>query len=409
MLLNSNLRIISKNIKSQSIRTIFATNICYSSSTGTGSKPGDGSGKKSKKGGFWGKLASKSSGSKLPSNAHQSRQRSSPNRNDEKNKSQSNASMQKSAEYYRVNRSNDDNSGSKNYRVNRPNNNSDSGLPPGGIGSRRVYRRRPSGQGAQVRSGKSAQGGRGRGGYSGNTVNNQDDQEYGTDGRRGRAKARRSPYGEEKEVDHEAELNKRSGRDALVTDPIDAATLDMLDLSKFADSFKSGNALDSSKMDQFEKDAAHIMIEALKSPDDSIMDVLDTRRKNKHDHSWDNLPEARSSYQLMKELQPKIDPSIEEGSIAHQMGCDAWTTLTNNYYFTDKQKANMSNEVARIAQHAINVPEEKEYDMTYYPSFRPGAEYFEQQKLLQKDQVENTYQQEDTNWDQDAVFDEDQL
>lgn len=377
MLITSNKRIITNLLNMQSSRTIFATNICYSSTGGIpggGGKPGTSGGKKSKKGGFWGKLADKSGSNRRQDGGSKPKPRSSPNRKDTKNKSQSNANMKKYAGNYQANLANKGNNS--------------------GVDSEKVYnshRTRDTGAQNSVVD------------RSGSVEDNFDSE---STGRRG--KGRRRPSGEVKDDDDYSRLDNRiEGSSAPIMDPVDAATLEMLNLSKFSSSIKEGLTLDPTNMDQFDIDTAHIMIEGLKSPDDTFKEALET--KSKRDYSWNNLPEARSSYQLMKELQPKIDPSIERGSIAHQLGCEAWATLSGNYYFTDKQKAFMSNEISRIAQNAINVPEEKEYDMTYYPSFRPGAEYLEQQKLMQKDEVENIYQQEETDWNQTAVFDEDEL
>ena len=139
-------------------------------------------------------------------------------------------------------------------------------------------------------------------------------------------------------------------------------------------------------------------------------------------------------HQLIQHLNSfqvtSIDPSIN-GAAKHgaNLGEKVWNVLNNNIYWSDEDKTYMANLTAKMASEhyneAINMQKDAEkrakdiggdvydgYDMLFHPKFRKGLTGINEEKrmrALMDFVAPDDYNQGDTDWDTEAVVDEDQL
>lgn len=156
-------------------------------------------------------------------------------------------------------------------------------------------------------------------------------------------------------------------------------------------------------------------IESFKSPTHSFKTILDTNERRRV-----QIKKARSMHDLLHYTQPRIF-GAPKGSVAYEIAEDAWSVLHQNNYWTERQKVELVNGIASMGHQIWTEAEEmckttnyEDVDLIFQRGFKKGNEYLEREKeaaalagLTKKDV--NEFVQEETNWEEEAVEDEDQL
>lgn len=182
-------------------------------------------------------------------------------------------------------------------------------------------------------------------------------------------------------------------------------------------------------MDGVDKFLAYFYMESNKTEGGDVLDTIELKP-----HSRVNLPKARSLAELLRVMTPNIytvDPSTNANAqTAHIIGEEVWAVLTDNNYYSDKDKEYMANMASKLAAYhlddadaiaveaAKSVKESRELDlydgvdMIFHEEFRKGYQGMEHEKARRAlvDFVpQDDYAQGDTDWQQQAVVDEDDL
>ncbi len=187
----------------------------------------------------------------------------------------------------------------------------------------------------------------------------------------------------------------------------------LFDVQYFKDLVDRGETIDTSGMDHFDGWMAHKFVESVKSENGVVREVIKS-----NDFDKVNLPKARPLTHLLSTINPNIY-SVTKDSDGYNIAANAWHVLSKNYYFTDKQKENMCNVIARKAEYIFKTAEaakqqNAEVDGIFDFDFKKGLSGIEAEKLKRAmydgtPVKEDTFVQGNTDWDQTAVVDEDQL
>lgn len=192
---------------------------------------------------------------------------------------------------------------------------------------------------------------------------------------------------------------------------------------------------DDDEDDDVDKYFDYAFLEAMKTKTGTFRDSVEHKVKAK-------LPRPRPLSQLIRSTKPYI-PEAVPGTLAHTIGSQVWEILSRNVYYTEKDKEVMANravrrvnnidklekkldemqasgEIDRIKADYETWPEsEKEkyifvspFDKALDPNFRKGLAGIEdeERRLRKADgRALNTSTQGDTDWNVDAVVNEDDL
>lgn len=181
----------------------------------------------------------------------------------------------------------------------------------------------------------------------------------------------------------------------------------LFDLDYFKTLARKGLTIDSSEMDNFDKFLATTLVESLKSSDDSYRYIAE-------DPSFRRtfVPKARPIKKLLQSIRPDIH-SVAPDSPGYELGVQAWEVLSKNLYYSEQDRDEMANNIARLADkiltQAANMTED--CDMIYDPSFRRGPVGMEEEERRKAEAYKppEAKTQGVTNWDVTAVKDEDDL
>jgi hypothetical protein len=196
---------------------------------------------------------------------------------------------------------------------------------------------------------------------------------------------------------------------------IPPVVLAMLSDEALTEAAKSGNSIDTRGMDPVDAFFAELYLESLKTEDNSVRSVIESPKFRRA-----QLPKPRSIHQLMASLHPAIT-SVAEGTDGHKLSSQAWQVISRNYYVNEADKVSMCNEIARltemITKESLKIHDDK-MDMIFRDDFKKGYLGIEEEKrrLLMSQNEEALRAAEDfgdygdeTNWEVEAVVDEDEL
>mmetsp|Transcript_10837 Transcript_10837/g.10466 ORF Transcript_10837/g.10466 Transcript_10837/m.10466 type:complete len:401 (-) Transcript_10837:3693-4895(-) len=180
----------------------------------------------------------------------------------------------------------------------------------------------------------------------------------------------------------------------------------------FREQARKGMQIDTAGMDPVDAFLAEMYQESFKVEGNSIREVL-------VDKKWHRtrLPKPRNIRALVAAMTPQIT-TVEKGSEAYHLGATAFSVLSKNYYYSEGDQRYMGNEIARQAQKfhdEMDAIDESKVDLIYHKNFRKG--HFgiddELRRLrLSQSQVSDVYEfdsEDRTDWNQDAVVDEDEI
>lgn len=199
-----------------------------------------------------------------------------------------------------------------------------------------------------------------------------------------------------------------SSADDKVPDQIASQLLDHKYFEDLAARGRLPHILDTSSMDPIDELLAMTWLESFKSKSHTFQAVLD------EDMHRVQLPSPRSMHDIMWAMQPKIN-SAEKGTEAYEIAEKAWGVISKNIYFTPEQQYALTEGIARTSNRMIMNAmhcQDKEFDLILHPEFKRGADYIEEERrlmMLRDEPIDELYEQEDTDWEVDAVEDEDQL
>jgi len=205
----------------------------------------------------------------------------------------------------------------------------------------------------------------------------------------------------------------------------------LLDHEYLRDQIKLGKVFNDKDFDPIDKYFANVFLEALKNDRGEHIDVMESKTKRRV-----RLPQKRSMSQLVQSTQPNFFPShLNPHSL--ELGKNAWTAISNNIYFSDVDKRYICSEIAKQS-HAIfveadrimveyeNRPRDRvigegeideyeiPFDLVFQPGFRKGYEGLEEERMKEaletgEEYVPTEYGNDNTNWEVEAVEDEDDL
>ena len=183
--------------------------------------------------------------------------------------------------------------------------------------------------------------------------------------------------------------------------------LQLFDVEALQHKIEDRMGIDLEGLDKGDQFLAHVLTQCLKNEDGIYREVITSREM------YDNLriPVARPARSLLMAATPDINEDPD--SIGYKLGSTAWQTLSQNYYYSEADCKYMSQKVARITNKIIAMAEEDfETDLVLDQGFRkglPGIEYEERKLELLSEQPDEELEQGETDWDQNAVVDEDDL
>jgi hypothetical protein len=156
--------------------------------------------------------------------------------------------------------------------------------------------------------------------------------------------------------------------------------------------------------------------------------------------AWDSnarrrvqLPQPRSLHQLLQHLEPSIDsvdPSVSAAAkVGHSLGEDVWQVLSDNLYYSDTDKQYMANIAAKLATKHLTEAQKLSAeaaavvvarggdlyhgtDMIFTKEFKKGKSGIDDERRRRAAAnfvVPDDFKQGETDWEQQAVIDEDQL
>lgn len=184
----------------------------------------------------------------------------------------------------------------------------------------------------------------------------------------------------------------------------------LLDHEEFAKLAASGHeGIDVSEMDALDALAATAFYESFKTPSGNYETFIanpKARRLRK--------PQPRNLVQLMAALQPRID--VPRDSTGYALGQTAWQVIQRNFYYNDQEKYRLVNGIAKTENSFVEFEkahDADDFDDVLLPTFRPGRVYMEMELSGQLDKtapvIKEKVRKAATNWDVEAVVDEDQL
>lgn len=197
-------------------------------------------------------------------------------------------------------------------------------------------------------------------------------------------------------------------------DAMPPAVKAMLSDEAFQEAVEKGYSIDTRGLDGIDAFFADVYLASLKTPDARMRTVVEST-------AWrrTQLPKARPVHQLIASTRPLIT-GAKEGSEGHRVASQAWQAVSRNYYVSEPDKAFICDQIAKKRdeiQLAIEATEE--VDMIFQSHFRKGFMGIEDEKRrLMISQNEEAMRasgynfdsaEDTTEWDVEAVVDEDEL
>lgn len=282
---------------------------------------------------------------------------------------------------------------------------------------------------------------------------NYSDEEDGAEGYKGRdrkggRKSRRG-RGRNDDDDEEGRALDKQRQDRDDGDPkrgISPTILNMVDdWSHFEKLGREGNTVDTSEMDDLDAFMSIIYAEAAKTTDGTVWGTMEEGVNAKGKGGKRNkvrIPHPRTTRQLARTTVPQICPQQggAPGSEGVQLAAEAWKVLAKNPYFTLQEKKDMCNRIARRANWYLDdsqgiydedlaedaqkgankrrwSKQDIESEMVWTDDWSRGLKGLEEeeelkQRLEEEELLKRSKDyvgQDDTNWDVEAVVDEDDL
>jgi hypothetical protein len=183
---------------------------------------------------------------------------------------------------------------------------------------------------------------------------------------------------------------------------------------KMADQGKKHLA--SKDMDPLDHFFANSFLQCFKSDSDTYTHVFEAPALRRA-----RLPSVRSAAQLEDYLNnPMLTAAPDSTGFA--LASEAWGVIGKNFYFTEVDKYRLVGHIASLqnkltkqhAEAAEMMANGHKFDLLQQPGFRKGREYWEEEKRLailagHKPVDDLQYVQGATDWEVDAVEDEDDL
>lgn len=266
-----------------------------------------------------------------------------------------------------------------------------------------------------------------------------DDSDIEAHGNNKRPRGRR---GREKDIENkESQSESPHG-----TGGIPPAVHSMLDdWSHFEDIGRKGLTVDTSEMDDLDAFMSLIYAEAAKTSDGKVWGTYEegvNRRGRGGKRNNTRIPHPRTTRQLARTTVPQICPNIGgvPGTEGYALASEAWKVLAKNPYYTLKEKKDMCNRIARKTNWYLDDSQglydeeladseqphanknkwsvqDIEAEMIWKENFSKGLKGIQEEEALAQKLEEEEFQnrqkkyagQDDTNWDVEAVVDEDDL
>ena len=134
-------------------------------------------------------------------------------------------------------------------------------------------------------------------------------------------------------------------------------------------------------------------------------------------HRRVHIPTARPMHQLLHSMQPNIYEA-PAGTMGYDLGSAAWEVVSKNTCYSDRDRSYIANGIARETEKMLafaarfSKTRVGEMDMVFQPGFRkglPGIEEEKRRRALEDFKPADTFAQAETDWEVEAVVDEDQL
>lgn len=210
----------------------------------------------------------------------------------------------------------------------------------------------------------------------------------------------------------DSEIDEREEDDEPQLTEMEERMLGMSD--SFRDMASKGEGIDIECEDAMEEFLVHAFEEAYKSQDDTYRTVVLREFENRR-----RVPITRSLAQLRQYCVPPTLKHSAPDTNGAKLAAQAWGVIHQNYFYQDSEKyrlveriATVHNKVERALQN--NAKSHLADEMLFNPKFRKGDDYLERELELLRQQSrvveeDNTFVQGETDWNVEAVVDEDQL
>lgn len=197
-------------------------------------------------------------------------------------------------------------------------------------------------------------------------------------------------------------------------DAMPPAVKAMLSDEAFQEAVEKGYSIDTRGLDGIDAFFADVYLASLKTPDARVRTVVASS-------GWQRtqLPKARPVHQLIASTRPMIT-GAKEGSEGYNLASQAWQAVSRNYYVSEPDKAFMCDQIAMKRENIqLALEGTGEVDLIFQPNFRKGFMGIEDEKRrLMISQNEEAMRssgynfdnaEDSTEWDVEAVVDEDEL
>lgn len=229
-----------------------------------------------------------------------------------------------------------------------------------------------------------------------------DDEELG--GKRGK----RGRRGRESDADFKDKDDDSDVFEEAIPPEIEAMLFEM---NHFEEMAKRGQEINPRLLDDIDRFMAEVLVDSTKTSTGAVHTIIESPASRRT-----RIPMPRSTVRLLQSMRPRISDA-PKSTEAYALASQAWEVLSKNVYFSEEQREQMCNSLARQT-HRIYAGTDEVLggadELVYQKSFRKGLLGIEEEKrrLALEDNSnvpERDFKQEDTNWDVEAVEDEDQL
>lgn len=184
--------------------------------------------------------------------------------------------------------------------------------------------------------------------------------------------------------------------------------LHLFDVEALQHKIEDGLGIDTKGLDHGDEFIANVITQCLKNEDGVYREVITSKEL------FDNLriPVARPAKSLLMSTIPDINEDPD--SIGYKLGSTAWQVLSKNYYYSEAECKYMSQKIAKLTNKIMTMAQDPnlETDLIFNQYFRKGLagiEYEERKLELLSEQPSEIFEQGETDWEQSAVVDEDDL
>ena len=212
--------------------------------------------------------------------------------------------------------------------------------------------------------------------------------------------------------------DNNKGNDRMSSsDDIDDASLNELD--HFSDLIKRGYTFDQSEYDPADKFLADLFLNSFKTNDHIVHEIHANSSLKRA-----RIPQSRSMVEIINATLPNITSVKDENTEAYKLGLQSWNAISKNHYFSEFQQRDVANRIAKMTEQvhikALLMEEaynrgEEELDVDLDPNYQKIPISFAYEDSINKYHCEDEddevveVKSDETNWDVEAVIDEDQL